>query len=111
LAQFIEADHQEASELDVDLLEEERNKALAKVKKYKESLKCHCNKRVVPITLEVGNLVLKKDARTTDKHKFSSPWEGPQIEIVALGAYVLADIDGKLLKNTWNVDQLRMYYV
>jgi hypothetical protein len=54
--------------------------------------------------LDVGDLVLKKDIRTKDKHKFSSPWEGPfiEVDIVAPGAYVLP--------NTWNVNQLRKYY-
>jgi hypothetical protein len=55
---------------------------------------------------------LKKDIRTTDKHKFSSPWEGSFfiVDVVAPGAYVLAEIDGAMLPNTWNVDQLHKYY-
>jgi hypothetical protein len=59
------------------------------------------------------DLVLKKDIRTKDKHKFSSPWESPFtiVDIVAPGAYVLAEVVGGLLPNTWNVDQLCKYYV
>jgi hypothetical protein len=55
---------------------------------------------------------LKNDIRTRDKRKFSSPWEGSFIilDIAALGAYVLAEVDGAMLPNTWNVDQLRKYY-
>jgi hypothetical protein len=57
--------------------------------------------------------VLKKDIRTKDKHKFSTPWEGLFIivDAVALGAYVLAEVDGSMLPNTWNDDQLRKYYL
>jgi hypothetical protein len=46
--------------------------------------------------------VLKKDIRTKDKHKFSSPWEGPFIvvDIAAPGAYVLAEVDGDMLPKT-----------
>jgi hypothetical protein len=57
--------------------------------------------------------VLKKDIRTKDKHKFSTPWEGLFIivDIAAPGAYVLAEIDDGMLPNTWNADQLRKYYV
>jgi hypothetical protein len=57
--------------------------------------------------------VLKKDIRTKDKHKFSTPWEGLFIivDVVALGAYVLAEVDGSMLPNTWNDDQLRKYYL
>jgi hypothetical protein len=44
---------------------------------------------------------------------FSSPWEGPFIivEVAASGAYVLVEVDGAMLPNTWNIDQLRKYYV
>jgi hypothetical protein len=67
---------------------------------------------VVPRELNVGNLVLKKDIHTRDKHKFSSPYEGLFIivEKVSPGAYVLVEVDGGMLPNTWNVDQLRKYY-
>jgi hypothetical protein len=63
--------------------------------------------------LNIGDLVVKKDVRTKNKHKFSSPWEGPFIivEVAALGAYVLTKVDGAILPNTWNTDQLRKYYV
>jgi hypothetical protein len=44
---------------------------------------------------------------------FSLPWEGPLIivDVAAPGAYVLAEVDGAMLPNTWNADQLRKYYV
>jgi hypothetical protein len=57
--------------------------------------------------------VLKKDIRTKDKHKFSTPCEGSFIivDVAAPGAYVLAEVDGGMLPNTWNADQLHKYYV
>jgi hypothetical protein len=56
---------------------------------------------------------VKKDLRTKDKHKFSLPSEGPFIivDITVLGAYVLAKVDGVMLPNTSNADQLYKYYV
>jgi hypothetical protein len=62
--------------------------------------------------LNIKDLVLKRDICTKDKHKFSSPWEGPFIivNIAAPGAYVLAEVDGGMPPNTWNVDQLHRYY-
>jgi hypothetical protein len=50
--------------------------------------------------------VLKKDIHTKDKHKFSTLWEEPFIilDVAAPGAYVLAEVDGGMLQNTWNVD-------
>jgi hypothetical protein len=93
-------------------LEEERNRALANVQNYQESLKRYYNKSVVPRELEIGGLVLKKDIQTKDKHMFSSPWEGPFIvmDIAAPGAYVLVEVDDAMLPNTWNADQLHKYY-
>jgi hypothetical protein len=56
--------------------------------------------------------VLKKDIQSKDKHKFSSPWEESffVVDNVAPEAYVLAEVDGVMLPNTWNADQLRKYY-
>jgi hypothetical protein len=90
----------------------EAHTALANVRKYQESLKRYYNKSVIQRELNIGDLVLKKDIRTKDKHKFSLPWEGLFIivDIVAPGAYVLAKIDGGMLPNTWNPDQLHKYY-
>jgi hypothetical protein len=69
-----DSEHQaEARELDFILLEERRNTALINVWKYQESLKKYYNKSVVQQELNIGDLVLKKDIRTRDKHKFSSP--------------------------------------
>jgi hypothetical protein len=67
---------------------------------------------VVQRELNIRDLVLKKDICTKDKHKFLSPWKGPFIivGIVAPEAYVLAEVDGSMLLNTWNVDQLHKYY-
>jgi hypothetical protein len=94
------------------LLEENCNTALANMRKYQESLKRYYNKSVVQRELDIRDLVLKKNIRTKDKHKFSSPWEGSFIivDIAAPGAYVLAEVDGDMLPNTWNADQLHKYY-
>jgi hypothetical protein len=102
----------EARKLNSNLLGEKRNTALANVWKYKESLKRYYNKSVVQRELNIRDLVLKKDIRTKDRHKFLSPWERLFIivDIAAPGAYVLAEVDGGMLPNTWNADQLRKYY-
>jgi hypothetical protein len=102
VAQFNEEDQAKARELDSNLLEEKCNKALANVQKYQESLKRYYNKSVVLRELGIGDLVLKKDIHIKDKHKFSSPSEGPFIvvDIVAPGAYVLAEVDDNMLPNT-----------
>jgi hypothetical protein len=112
VAHFNAENQAEARELDSNLLEEKCNTMLTNVRKYQESLKRYYNKSVVQRELNIGDLVLKKDIRTKDKHKFSSSWEGPFIlvHIAAPGAYVLAEVDGDMLPNTWNTDQLCKYY-
>jgi hypothetical protein len=109
---YFNDDQAEVRELDSNLLEEKRNTTLANVQKYQESLKRYYNKSVVSRELDIGDLVLKKDIHTKDKHKFSSSWEGPFIvvDIAAPGTYVLAEVDGGMLPNTWNADQLCKSY-
>jgi hypothetical protein len=61
---------------------------------------------VVQKELNIRDLVLKKDIRTKDKHKFSSPWDGTFIivDVAAPGAYVLTKVDGAILPNTWSAE-------
>ena len=94
-------------------LEEGRVEVAERVKKYQETLRRHYQKKVRQRSLEVGDLVLKKDRRTHLHHKLSSPWEGPFIvvDVAAPGGYVLAEVNGAVLKSTWNIDQLRKFYV
>jgi hypothetical protein len=72
------------------------------VHKYQEFLKKYYNKSVVPWELNIDDLVLKKDIRIREKHKFSSPWEGPFIieDVAAAGAYVLIEVGSAMLPNT-----------
>jgi hypothetical protein len=104
VAHFNAESQVEARELDSNLLEEKHNTVLDNVQKYQESLKRYYNKSVIQRELNIGDLVLKKDICIKHKHKFSSPWEGPFIivDIAALGAYVLAKVDGGVLPSMWN---------
>jgi hypothetical protein len=102
VAHFNLEDQAKARELDANLLEERRNTTLSNVCKYQMALKKYYNKSVVQRELNIGDLVLKKDIHTKDKHKFSTPWEGLFI-IVDVGApvaYVLAEVDDSMLLNT-----------
>jgi hypothetical protein len=75
---------------------------LTNTQKYQEFWKRYYNKSVVQRELNIRNLVLEKDIRTRDKHKFSSPWEGQFIivDIAAPGVYVLVEVDSGMLPNT-----------
>jgi hypothetical protein len=99
---FSPEDQAEARELDANMLEERCNTALSNARKYQAALKKYYNKSVVQRELNIGDLVLKKDIHTKDKHKFLTPWEGSFIivDVAASGAYVLAEVDGGMLPNT-----------
>jgi hypothetical protein len=98
-AHFNLEDQAETRDLDTNLLEERRNTALSNVHKYQVALKRYYNKSVVQRELNIGDLVLKKDIRIKDKYKFLTPWEGSFIvvDVVALGAYVLVEVDDGML--------------
>jgi hypothetical protein len=68
VAHFNAENQTEARELDSNLLEEKHNTSLNNVWKYQESLMWYYNKSVVQRELNIGDLVLKKDIRTKDKH-------------------------------------------
>jgi hypothetical protein len=50
--------------------------------------------------------MLKKNISTEDKHKFPSPWERQFIvvDIATPEAYVLVEVDGGMIPNTWNIN-------
>jgi hypothetical protein len=61
---------------------------------------------------QVGDLVLRlwQDAR--GRHKLTPPWEGPFIiaKILKPGTYKLANDQGEVYSNAWNIQQLRRFY-
>jgi hypothetical protein len=73
VAHFNLEDQAEPRELDANLLEQRRNTALSNVRKYQAALRRYYNKSMVQRKLIIGDLVLKKDIRTKDKYKYSTP--------------------------------------
>jgi hypothetical protein len=55
-------------------------------------------------------LQLRQDARGC--HKLTPPWEGPFIiaKILKPGTYKLANSQGEVYSNAWNIWQLRRFY-
>jgi hypothetical protein len=55
-------------------------------------------------------LRLRQDNR--GHHKLSLLWEGPYIvvEVLKPGTYKLANEQGKVLTNAWNIQQQRRFY-
>jgi hypothetical protein len=73
VAHFNTEDQTEARELDTNLFEERHNTILFNVRKYQTVLKKYYNKSMIQRELNIGDLVLNKDIRTKDNHKFLTP--------------------------------------
>ena len=60
----------------------------------------------------VGDLVLRHIQSNKNRHKLSTPWEGPYIiaEVLQPGTYKLKTDDGKAIANAWNIEQLCRFY-
>ena len=63
----------------MDQLNEARNVALLRLAKYQQALRRYHNCQVRGWAFNVGDLVLHLVLSNKDRHKLSSPWEGPYI--------------------------------
>jgi hypothetical protein len=110
-------DHQneEQLRLNLDLIDEVRETAEARMKRYQEKMARHYNSKVKPRQLSVGDLVLRRvtlATRNPSEGKLGPNWEGPYkvIEIRRPGTYHLEDMNGRRLPHPWNAEHLRKYY-
>uniref|UniRef100_A0A2N9GDQ3 Uncharacterized protein n=1 Tax=Fagus sylvatica TaxID=28930 RepID=A0A2N9GDQ3_FAGSY len=110
-------DHQneEQLRLNLDLIDEVRGTAEARMKRYQEKMARHYNSKVKPRQLTVGDLVLRRvtlATRNPSEEKLGPNWEGPYkvIEIRRPGTYHLEDMNGRRLPHPWNAEHLRKYY-
>jgi hypothetical protein len=86
--------------------------ALLHSARYQQSLRRYHARTVRPRGFQVGDLVLRlwQDAR--GRHKLTPPWEGLFIiaKILKPGTYKLANDQGEVYSNAWNIQQLRRFY-
>lgn len=114
-ANFIEDVSNENQCVELDMLEEVRQKA--RIWNTAAQLKAahKYNTRVKPRNLKPGDLVLRlcQGPRKNTQHgKLAAKWEGPfRIQyIVGNGAYKLETLDQKEIPRTWNSTHLKYYY-
>jgi hypothetical protein len=65
-----------------------------------------------PETSKVGDLVLRLRQDARGWHKLTPPWEGPFViaKVLRPGTYKLANSQGEVYGNAWNIRQLRRFY-
>jgi hypothetical protein len=104
--------NQSSREDSLDQLEEARDVASLHSARYQKSLRRYHARGVRSRDLQVGDLVLhlRQDAR--GRHKLTPPWEGPFIitNILKPETYKLANSQGEVYSNAWNIRQLRRFY-
>uniref|UniRef100_A0A2N9HAC0 Uncharacterized protein n=1 Tax=Fagus sylvatica TaxID=28930 RepID=A0A2N9HAC0_FAGSY len=107
--------NEEQLRLNLDLIDEVRETAETRMKRYQEKMARHYNSRVKPRQLSIGDLVLRKvtlATRNPSEGKLGPNWEGPYkiIEVRRPGTYHLEDMNGRRLSHPWNAEHLRRYY-
>ncbi|XP_057793083.1 uncharacterized protein LOC131009689 [Salvia miltiorrhiza] len=98
---------------ELDLVEAQRDEARVRAAKYKSIIKAGYDKRVRARKLSKGDLVLKRADALKAVGKFEANWEGPFIitEVLGGGVYTLSDPDGRALPRSWNINNLKKFYV
>ncbi|GFS41656.1 hypothetical protein Acr_00g0075590 [Actinidia rufa] len=101
--------------LNLDLLEEKREKAEIHQAAYKCQVAKYYNQRVRHRSFLLGDLVLRRVTLSTKElnaEKLGPTWESPYkvIKVSRLGTYWLEDPNGKALLHPWNAEHLKKYY-
>ena len=120
VAAYVEADNEKACQDALDLLDEERDLAVARSAIYQQDLRHYHSRQVKTRIFQEGDLVLRLIQDQTDMHKLSPPWEGPFVVSNNLhnGSYYLIDVrDNKDSRTSeeetrrpWNIGHLRPHY-
>ncbi|GJR20686.1 hypothetical protein Tco_0969213 [Tanacetum coccineum] len=101
--------------LNLDLLEERRERATIREAKAKLKMTKYYNARVRGVTFRLGDFVYRSNeaSHAMDGGKLGPKWEGPYEVTEALGdgAYKLRSMDGAVLPQTWNIANLKKCYL
>nr|GEX38223.1 reverse transcriptase domain-containing protein [Tanacetum cinerariifolium] len=101
--------------LNLDLLEERRERAaICKAKSKSKMTKCY-NARVRGVTFKPDDFVYRSNdaSHAVAGGKLGPKWEGPYevTEALGNGAYKLRSMDGTILPRTWNISNLKRCYL
>ncbi|GJW24504.1 hypothetical protein Tco_0038315 [Tanacetum coccineum] len=101
--------------LNLDLLEERRERAAICEAKSKLKMTKYYNARVRGVTFRPGDFVYRSNdaSHAVAGEKLGPKWEGPYEVTEALGdgEYRLRSMDGAVLPRTWNIANLKKCYL
>ncbi|XP_071928199.1 uncharacterized protein [Coffea arabica] len=114
LAAYAAEVNDEERQLDLDLVDERRDLASARIASYKSTVAHYYNARVRHRRFQPGDLVLRKNSvsRAEPQGKLCPKWEGPYrvVESDLKGYCKLSYRDGSLVPRSWHAENLKMYY-
>nr|GEY33772.1 reverse transcriptase domain-containing protein [Tanacetum cinerariifolium] len=97
--------------LNLDLLEERRERAVICEARAKSKMMKYYNARVRGVAFQPGDFVYRSNdaSHAVAGGKLGPKWEGPYevTEVLGNGAYKLRSTDGTVLPRTWNVTNLK----
>jgi hypothetical protein len=96
-----------------DLIDGDRALALQAFNKYQAQTMAWHDNAVVPREFNKRDLILVRTTRTKSRGKLEPKWEGPFIikTKASPSAYRLSTPSGEDLKHSWNIDNLRNFFV
>lgn len=98
----------------LDLIEEQRDRAAVRIAAYHKRVANYYNSRVRNRPLNEGDLVLRKSAITNalrDEGKFRANWEGPYRiqKMIGPSTCILQTLQGEAIGKTWSTNHLKLY--
>ncbi|XP_074346181.1 uncharacterized protein LOC141684949 [Apium graveolens] len=98
----------------IELIDEVRDQAMARMEKYKEKTKEHFSKKSKVKNFQIGDLILRDTEASdpTNTGKLMPRWEGPYKikEVLRPGTYKLMNMDEFDIPNTWHGLRLKKFY-
>ena len=112
---FSEEGNEDKLRINLDCLDEVREKASSRMEKCQQKMAEYYNKRVKLRQLDIGDLVLHKVIAATkdlNQGKLRPTWEGPYrvVHYSRRGSHHLETLDGQKLPRPWNIENLKKYY-
>ena len=109
---FVAEKFNEERKVNLDLLDEVREKARVSAAAVRRRVERRHNSKVRLRHFQEGNLVMRKAHQHEIGNKLSPKWTGPfrVVETLENGAYRLEALDGGAIPRTWNATHLKLYF-
>jgi hypothetical protein len=107
------AEDEDTCKVSKDYIEGVRLQAIDHINKYQAETAKWQDRKVRLKNILPGHLVLRRIANLEIVGKLQLKWESPFLVVSSSrpGSYRLRDMDGNDIPRSWNVDELRGYYV